>query len=445
MNSISLGPPALPSAPALPPNPTPSATAGEAGGAQGFAELIGGIELASLPAPAGQDLPGGRQDPAAGLGGRQDTAAGPGCALGDLPVLPAFVPPFPPLPGADGEMGGEGGEAGGPAARLRGRVMTLDPLALPLMLQMPGIKLPSVQPPVPPLPPPSVAALPSPLALAGDAGVPGPVSAGPSAPAAAAPVIAAQPPAPGPGGIGAVTPAAPAMAAAPAADARPGSAAAERMGGALLSGRALRAAGQAAAAPLAVLPDPARPGATGDGAVVAVADAAASPPPSAAPLQPSLPPSAPAQGPSPARPPEPPVDTARNDWMQSMIAQIAETQAEGGARAARIRLLPDALGAVDIRIVERGDGVHVELAADNPQARALLAEAQPRLHELAEARGLRLAQASIDAALSGGQSGQSGQRQPAQEPPPVRRGDADRQSASALAHAPAAARAERIA
>lgn len=428
MTSISLGPSPAPHTKALPPAPADPAAA-DPGGAPGFAALIGGITRASLPAPAGQDLPDGRQD----------AAAGPGCALADLPVLPGFAP----LPGAvpDGAEGGDAPEQAGPSARTRGRLILLDPLALPPMLQMP-------QPPLAPLP-----ALP---ALA-RAGLPGDPVAQPLGQAAVPPVGqgSAQPGVPGsaptaaapplPATAAPVMPGALAMPGGPATDGAAAVAlpAADRAGGPLLSGRALRAA--------RLGPDPLRDAAP-DGPKPAIAagqsiggtsaplpDTGAAAPAAPAPLPPPLLPGAAAAA-APVRAPEPQIDTGRNDWMQAMIAQITDSQAEGGARAARIRLLPDALGAVDIRIVERGDGMHVELAADTPQARALLADAQPRLHELAEARGLRLAQSSIDAALSGGPFGQSGQRQPPQEPPsappPPRR---------AAARPAASARADRIA
>lgn len=94
------------------------------------------------------------------------------------------------------------------------------------------------------------------------------------------------------------------------------------------------------------------------------------------------------------------VDTSRADWLQSMIERIGEIRQEGGAREAQIRLAPDALGKIDIRIEQRDDRMHVTMHAENPQARAMLAEAAPRLQEMAEARGLRLTQSGADASQS---------------------------------------------
>lgn len=92
----------------------------------------------------------------------------------------------------------------------------------------------------------------------------------------------------------------------------------------------------------------------------------------------------------------PVIDTGRAEWMQAMIDRIAEMpQSEGGRRDAQIRLVPDALGPVDVKIEQRQDRLHVTLQAETPQARQLLTDAAPKLHELAEARGIRFAQAGF--------------------------------------------------
>lgn len=104
----------------------------------------------------------------------------------------------------------------------------------------------------------------------------------------------------------------------------------------------------------------------------------------------------------------PVVDTSRADWLQSMIERIGEIRHEGGAREAQIRLAPEALGTVDIRIEQRDDRIHVTMTAETSQARALLAEASPRLQDMAEARGLRLTQSSVDAGQSQNQQRRQG-------------------------------------
>lgn len=103
----------------------------------------------------------------------------------------------------------------------------------------------------------------------------------------------------------------------------------------------------------------------------------------------------------------PVIDTSRAEWMQAMIERIAEMPQVDGKREAQITLRPDALGAVEVRIEQRQDRLHVTMNADNAQARQLLSESAPRLQELAEARGLRLSQSGV-----GGGESQDRQPQP---------------------------------
>ncbi|PCD04052.1 hypothetical protein COC42_07015 [Sphingomonas spermidinifaciens] len=101
---------------------------------------------------------------------------------------------------------------------------------------------------------------------------------------------------------------------------------------------------------------------------------------SAAPTQPSIETAA-----------APAIDTQHRDWRTQMLARIDSFTAADPApgRETRITLSPDALGEVAVRLRETDRGIEVVLDAA-PEARALLAEAAPRLTELAESRGLRL-------------------------------------------------------
>ncbi|WP_197054286.1 flagellar hook-length control protein FliK [Sphingomonas sp. 37zxx] len=109
--------------------------------------------------------------------------------------------------------------------------------------------------------------------------------------------------------------------------------------------------------------------------------------------------------------PAPLAPVATNDpaWMDAMIERIETLRDTAGARETRIRLTPDALGTVEVTIRETADGVQVQLTADTPAARTLLAEAAPRLTEMADARGLKLGQ--LDAG-----TGQSGDQRAPPEP-----------------------------
>lgn len=100
------------------------------------------------------------------------------------------------------------------------------------------------------------------------------------------------------------------------------------------------------------------------------------------------------------------IDTRRSEWMSQTIDRIEALRDSPNSRETSIRLSPDALGKVDVSIRHEGDRIHVRFSAENAQARTLLTEAQSRLTEIAEARGVKLGSASVDA----GNAGQ-GQRQ----------------------------------
>lgn len=89
-----------------------------------------------------------------------------------------------------------------------------------------------------------------------------------------------------------------------------------------------------------------------------------------------------------------------------MIERIAALRDGVEAADTRIRLAPENLGTVDVSIRRDGDRLQVHFTAENPATRQLLADAAPRLAELAEARGLKLGQSSVDSG-----SGERGQPQ----------------------------------
>ena len=121
---------------------------------------------------------------------------------------------------------------------------------------------------------------------------------------------------------------------------------------------------------------------------------------------------APTQGQSPT------LDMAQDDWMAAMIDRIETLRDEsGGVRETRMKLLPEALGAVEVSVRRDETGaIQVRIAADTAQARALLAEAAPKLAEMAEARGVKLGGSSVDAG-----AGDPRRDTPAQAPAPVAR------------------------
>ena len=108
---------------------------------------------------------------------------------------------------------------------------------------------------------------------------------------------------------------------------------------------------------------------------------------------------------------EPPtIDLGQDQWPTDMIVQIERLRDAADEVDTRIRLLPDALGEVQVEVRQEGDMLWVRFNAEQPQTRALLQDAQPRLADAAEARGLKLGQSSVDSGTHGQQ------RQPAPAP-----------------------------
>lgn len=98
------------------------------------------------------------------------------------------------------------------------------------------------------------------------------------------------------------------------------------------------------------------------------------------------------------------LDLRQDTGLQGMIDHIEVLRDNADAGDTRIRLIPDALGAVDVSVRKDGDRVHVHFNAENAASARLLSDAQPRLADLAEARGVKLGQTSVDS--NAGQSRQ---------------------------------------
>jgi flagellar hook-length control protein FliK len=103
------------------------------------------------------------------------------------------------------------------------------------------------------------------------------------------------------------------------------------------------------------------------------------------------------------------LDLRQDTGLQSMVDHIETLRDNADATDTRIRLTPAGLGTVDVAVRKDGDTVHVHFAAEQPETRTLIADAQPRLSELAQARGIRLGETSV----SGGAS-DPGRQQPQQ-------------------------------
>jgi len=114
------------------------------------------------------------------------------------------------------------------------------------------------------------------------------------------------------------------------------------------------------------------------------------------------------------------LDTTREDWPQRLIDRVEAARDAANAADTRIRLVPEALGKIDIALRQEGATLHVHFSADQAATRDLLAQAQPRLAELAEARGLRLGQTGIDGGAPQ-QGGDQHRRPPVAEVPRANR------------------------
>jgi flagellar hook-length control protein FliK len=125
--------------------------------------------------------------------------------------------------------------------------------------------------------------------------------------------------------------------------------------------------------------------------------------------------SAPAPAPSPAAALQPraadaPVpdhmlDLVRDSaWLDRLAHDIA--QAAGNEGTIRFRLHPQTLGHLSVELSQGDHGTSVRLTADTEQARAILADAQPRLAAEARAQGVRIAETHVD--LSGSDRQASG-------------------------------------
>lgn len=97
------------------------------------------------------------------------------------------------------------------------------------------------------------------------------------------------------------------------------------------------------------------------------------------------------------------LDLRHDHGLRGMIDHIEALRDDANARDTRIRLVPDALGTVDVAVRRDGDAVHVRFSSANEATRIVLNDAQPRLAQLAEAGGLRIAGSSVDSGAGGGQ------------------------------------------
>lgn len=92
-------------------------------------------------------------------------------------------------------------------------------------------------------------------------------------------------------------------------------------------------------------------------------------------------------------------------WIDRLARDLASLA--DGRSSLRFRLHPESLGSLAVEVSQSESGVAVRLTADSESARAILADAHPRLVLEARAQGVRLAETHIDMAGEPG-SGSAG-------------------------------------
>ena len=127
------------------------------------------------------------------------------------------------------------------------------------------------------------------------------------------------------------------------------------------------------------------------------------------------------------------LDLARdNQWLDRLARDISAAATQQGHL--KFQLNPEHLGALTVEIANSAAGTAIRLTADTDQARAILADAQPRLLAEVRAQGLRVAESHVDLNQQGGgssASAQGQQRQASEDHKPFARtqtptrGDAD--------------------
>lgn len=140
--------------------------------------------------------------------------------------------------------------------------------------------------------------------------------------------------------------------------------------------------------------------------------------------------------------------SADGEWLDQLARDIVRTGAAGGEGGTlRFRLNPETLGQVRVELSQGVDGAAVRIAAETEGARALLADAQPRLLAEARAQGVRIAETEVSLAGSGHDASpeQQQRRDEAEARPRLRTAGGGRGTASDTGEEPARTSSDRYA
>ena len=108
------------------------------------------------------------------------------------------------------------------------------------------------------------------------------------------------------------------------------------------------------------------------------------------------------------------------EWLDALARDIARTGASDAPL--RFRLHPEYLGTLEVEVRQTADGATVRMTTETAEARAIIADAQPKLVAEARAQGVRIAEAHVDLGQqqAGGGSADPRGREPDAQPRPGR-------------------------
>ena len=94
------------------------------------------------------------------------------------------------------------------------------------------------------------------------------------------------------------------------------------------------------------------------------------------------------------------LDLARDtQWLDQLARDISQSVAQQGHL--KFQLNPEHLGALTVEIANSAAGTAIKLSAETDQARAIIADAQPRLLAEVRAQGLRVSESHVDLSQQG--------------------------------------------
>ncbi len=98
-----------------------------------------------------------------------------------------------------------------------------------------------------------------------------------------------------------------------------------------------------------------------------------------------------------------------SEWLDRLARDIVRSGSADGPM--RFKLHPQTLGHLRVELTQGDQGTTVRLIAETEAARAIIADAQPRLLQEARAQGVRIAHAEVDLASTGHQASGDPRRQ----------------------------------